>query len=66
MYMDDVFSSWNCTFLVVYVFIVYFPCDTNNNVYLVNENNVLSDNRCYMTRRKIDYFTCYTTGSPYI
>ena len=45
---------------VLYVFNVYFPCDTNNNEHLQDYNDVLSDISGCMIEHKIDY--CVIAG----
>ena len=45
---------------VLYVFNVYFPCDTNNNEHLQDYNDVLSDISGCMIQHKIDY--CVIAG----
>ena len=47
----------SCT---LYVFNVYFPCDTNNNEYLQEYNDVLSDISSCMIKHNIDY--CIIAG----
>ena len=47
----------SCT---LYVFIVYFPCDTNNNEYLKEYDDVLSDISSCMIKHNIDY--CIIAG----
>ena len=47
----------SCT---LYVFNVYFPCDTNNNEYLQEYNDVLSDISSCMIKHDIDY--CIIAG----
>ena len=44
----------------LYVFNVYFPCDTNNNEHLQDYNDVLSDISGCMIQHKIDY--CVIAG----
>ena len=39
----------------LYVFNVYFPCDTNNNGYLQEYNDFLSDISSCMIKHTIDY-----------
>ena len=47
----------SCT---LYVFNVHFPCDTNNNEYLQEYNDVLSDISSCMIKHDIDY--CIIAG----
>ena len=44
----------------MYVFNVYFPCDTNNNEHLQSYNDILSDISGCMIEHKIDY--CVIAG----
>ena len=47
-------------YIVAYLFNVYFPCDTNNNEYLQEYNDVLSDISSCMIKHNIDY--CIIAG----